>query len=130
MSSKWFMMELPGLLADGHSFKSAIDSFQLEDTTRSHSSAVANGNTFPHRVEISRIQDKYSPVFFSRSMAGKGFVEMTLTVLTFDNGSMISRVFYNFSDLMLEAYVPRNSGLNKAPVETLKFNYEGLNIGP
>jgi len=129
MSSKWFLMELPDLITDGHTFKSAIDSFQFNDTSAQHGSAGGNGKLKIRRVDITRTQDKYSPLFSNISMNGKAFEEMTLTVLTFDNGSMISRVFYNFSNVILEQYVPQSGSFRKGPTERLTFDFTNMGIG-
>ena len=132
MAHKWFMMELPNLLTDGHTFKSVIESFQLTGLTLgSHGAASReNGNKGVHTVEITRIQDKYSPVFRNISMDGTGFEQLVITILTFENGAMTNRIYYTFSDVMLEAYLPRNGSFGKAPVETLTFDFGAMNVGP
>jgi hypothetical protein len=62
-------------------------------------------------------------------MNGRGFEEMTISILTFNNGSMIMRVVYSFPDLLLESFLPYSGGPGKEPIETLTFDFRGLDVG-
>lgn len=129
MASKWYMMELPDLLGDGHTFKAYVNSFGIRDPRGSHGTSVGAGKVTVNTVEITRPQDKYSPMFRNVSMDGRSFSEMTLTVMTFDNGAMISRLVVNFSNLVLETYLPQNGAFGKGPIEKLTFNFETIEMG-
>ena len=109
MAARWIIMEFPGLVTDGHTFKDAIESFQQSESHASHGSGGNSGDAAeqrPRNVVITRTRDKFSPVFFNSLTNDNGFAEMTISVLTFEDGSMASRVFYNLSDVLLESYAP------------------------
>ena len=54
---------------------------------------------------------------------------MTISVITVEDGSMVSRVFYNFSDVLLESYVRPGDGFVREPIESLNFTFKRLDIG-
>lgn len=129
MSSKWYMLELSDFLGDGHTFKTYIDSYALTEPQGGHGSSGGAGTVSFHNVDITRRQDKYSAVFRNVSMDGRGFAQMTLTMMAFENGSMINRVVLTFTDVMLETYLPQHGGFSRGPSEKLTFNFEKMTLG-
>ena len=129
MSVKWYKMELPDLLGDGHTFKSYIDSYALTDPRGSHGSSGGAGKASFRNLEITRVQDRYSALFRTVTMDGRAFAEMTLTVMAFENGSMVNRVVMTFSNVVLESFLPQNGGFGRGPIERLTFNFEKMALG-
>ena len=129
MASKWYMLELPDLPADGHKFKAYIDSYALTDPRGGHGSSGGSGHAAIRNIEITRVQDKYSAIFRNVAALGSGFSEMSLTVMSFENGSMVSRIVITFSDVLLESYLPQNGGFGRGPIERLTFNFAKMALG-
>lgn len=132
MAARWIIMEFPGLVTDWHTFKGAIESFQQSESHASHGSGGNSGDAAeqrPRNVVITRTRDKFSPVFLNSLTNDNGFAEMTISVLTDEDGSMVSRVLYNLSDVLLESYAPSRNGFVKEPIESLNFTFKRLDIG-